>query len=70
MIKHIPRGLEHVMNIDPEILGGEPCFNKTRIPLETVVDNLGAGYCTEEIRDNFPSLTEDHIQAVRQWELN
>ena len=31
------------MNIDPEILGGEPCFNGTRVPLETVIDNIDAG---------------------------
>jgi uncharacterized protein (DUF433 family) len=69
MVKRIPPGLEHVMNIDPEILGGEPCFNGTRVPLESVVDNLGAGYSIEEILSDFPSLTEEHIRAVQQWEL-
>ena len=58
------------MNIDPEILGGEPCFNGTRVPLETVLDNLGAGYSIEEILTDFPSLTEEHIRAVQRWELN
>ena len=43
MLTTIPKGLEHVMNIDPEILGGEPCFNGTRVPLETVIDNIDAG---------------------------
>lgn len=28
------------MNIDPEILRGEPCFNGTRVLLEAVIDNL------------------------------
>ena len=65
----IPLGLEHIMNINPEILGGEPCFNGTRVPLETVVDNLGAGYSSAEILSNFPSLTEEHIRAVQIWEL-
>ena len=69
MLTTIPPGLEHIMNIDPEILGGEPCFNGTRVPLETVVDNLGAGYSAEVILSNFPSLTEEHIRAVQQWEL-
>jgi uncharacterized protein (DUF433 family) len=69
MLKRIPPGLEHIMNIDPEILGGEPCFNGTRVPLESVVDNLGAGYSIEEILSDFPSLTEEHIRAVQQWEL-
>jgi uncharacterized protein (DUF433 family) len=69
MLTSIPAGLEHVMNINPEILGGEPCFNGTRVPLETVIDNLGAGYSTEELLSDFPSLTPEHIEAVQQWEL-
>jgi uncharacterized protein (DUF433 family) len=69
MLTSIPPGLEHIMNIDPEILGGEPCFNGTRVPLETVVDNLGAGYSADEILEDYPSLTEEHIHGVLQWEL-
>ncbi len=52
------------MNIDPEILGGEPCFNGTRVPLETVVDNLAAGITIERILRNYPSITQQHIDAV------
>jgi uncharacterized protein (DUF433 family) len=70
MLIAIPTGLEHVMSIDPEVLGGEPCFNGTRVPLETVVDNLAAGYSGEEILDNYPSLTREHIEAVLQWQLH
>ncbi len=69
MLISIPPGLEHVMNIDPEILGGEPCFNGTRVPLETVVDNLAGGHSVQEILENYPSLTPDHIHAVLQWQL-
>ncbi len=61
-------GLEHVMNIDLEILGGEPCFNGTRVPLETVVDNLAAGIGIERILRNYPSLTQEHVDAVLEWE--
>jgi uncharacterized protein (DUF433 family) len=68
MLSSVPSGLEHVMNIDPEILGGEPCFNGTRVPLETVVDNLAAGHSVEEILENYPSLTPEHIHAVLQWQ--
>ena len=64
MLTSIPPGLEHVMSVDPEILGGEPCFIGTRVPLETVVDNLAAGDSVQEILENYPSLTQDHIHAV------
>ncbi|HEY3779634.1 MAG TPA: DUF433 domain-containing protein [Fimbriimonadaceae bacterium] len=56
MLTQIPSGLEHVMNIDPNILGGEPCFNGTRVPLETIVDNLAAGIS----RTNFEELPFAH----------
>ena len=68
MLTSIPPGLEHIMNIDPEILGGEPCFNGTRVPLETVVDNLAGGHSIERILRNYPSLTREHIDAVLRWE--
>jgi uncharacterized protein (DUF433 family) len=69
MLTAIPPGLEGVMNINPEILGGEPCFNGTRIPLEVVVDNLAAGISIDRILRNYPSLTAEHVDAVLQWEL-
>jgi len=56
------------MNVNPDILGGEPCFNGTRVPLDTVVDNLAAGHSIERILQNYPSLTRLHIQAVLRWE--
>lgn len=68
MLKTVPPGLEHVMNIDPDILGGEPCFNGTRVPFETVVDNLAAGISVERILRNYRTLTREHIDAVLQWE--
>jgi uncharacterized protein (DUF433 family) len=66
----IPEGLRHVMTADPEILGGEPCFNGTRVPLDTVIDNLAAGETVERILDSFPSLTRMHIDAVLHWQWN
>jgi uncharacterized protein (DUF433 family) len=68
MLTDIPRGLEHVMNIDPEILGGEPCFNGTRVPLETVTDNLAGGHSPDEILESYPSLSLEHVRAVLQWQ--
>ena len=70
MLTTIPAGLERVMNIDPEVLGGEPCFNGTRVPLETVLDNLAGGHSVDRILSNFPSLTLEHIHTVLRWEAS
>lgn len=54
---------EPLINVDPEILGGEPVFMGTRVPVQSLVDWLGGGYSLEEFLDNFPSVTRG--QAVR-----
>lgn len=68
MLTSIPAGLENVMSVDPDILGGEPCFSGTRVPLETVVDNLAGGHSVQEILENYPSLTSEHVLAVLKWQ--
>lgn len=66
----VPVGLERFVSIDPEVVGGEPCFTNTRVPLETVVDNLAAGISVERILRNYPSLEAKHVEAVLRWEGN
>ena len=34
--------LKDLINIDPDILGGQPVFNGTRVPIETLFDHLEA----------------------------
>ena len=64
----IPPSLQHLVSIDPEVVGGEPCFTDTRVPLETVVDNLAGGRSPEQILKSYPTLGAMHIEAVLHWE--
>ena len=64
----VPIGLAGIVVMNPEIVGGEPCFEGTRVPLETVIDNLAGGHSVETILENFPSLRADQIRAVLNWE--
>lgn len=34
---------QSVIVIDPEILGGTPCFRGTRVPVDSLIDYLEAG---------------------------
>lgn len=52
-----------LINVDPEILGGEPVFMGTRVPVKTLVDHLAAGDSVETFLDDFPSVTRE--QALR-----
>ena len=49
---------------DPGRLGGTLCFRDTRVPVATLFHYLGAGDTIEEVFDNFPSVTREHVAAV------
>jgi uncharacterized protein (DUF433 family) len=52
-----------LINIDPEILGGEPVFMGTRVPVKSLPDHLAAGISLDVFLDDFPTVTRE--QAVR-----
>lgn len=52
------------ITIDPEILGGQPVFKNTRVPVETLFDHLEKGISLEEFLDDFPSVTQQQAVAV------
>lgn len=56
---------EHIVR-DRRICGGEPVFKDTRVTLRTVLASLAAGEKVETILDQFPTLTDQHIQAARE----
>ena len=64
----IPDELQQVLTIDPETMGGAICFVGTRIPVTILLDNLRAGVPLAEIRDAYPDLTPEQIQAVVDFE--
>ncbi|HMO55127.1 MAG TPA: DUF433 domain-containing protein [Tepidiformaceae bacterium] len=52
-----------LINVDPEILGGEPVFMGTRVPVDILPEWLAGGYSLDEFLDNFPSVSRE--QATR-----
>lgn len=52
---------------NPEIMGGRPCVSGTRIPAETIIVQIRAGYGDEEIFRHYPGLPVDGIETVRAW---
>ena len=49
------------MSQDPEILGGEPVFAGTRVPLQNLVDCIEAGYSIDDFLNDFPSVTREQV---------
>lgn len=48
--------------IDPGRQSGQPCFGGTRVPVATVMS-----LPDEAIADWYPSVTPEHIKAMRWW---
>ncbi len=53
-----------VIHIDPEILGGTPVFNGTRVPVESLFMHLEKGISIDEFLEDFPSVTRGQVVAV------
>ena len=44
---------------DPQILGGEPVFRNTRVPVQALIDYLEGGESLDEFLLDFPTVTRD-----------
>ena len=61
--------------VDPHVCHGKACLKGTRIVVSVVLDNLAAGVTPEEIKQSYPSLPANAVQAslayaadlAREW---
>ena len=53
--------------VNPEILGGKPIIEGTRLSVEHVSRLLASGMSEAEIIADYPELNEENIQAVRAY---
>ena len=51
----------------PEVIGGKPRINGTRIPVALILGYLAAGSTHEEIIKEFPDLKREHISACLEY---
>ena len=56
-----------IVHSDPEIMGGEPVFVGTRVPVKNLFDFLEAGDSLDEFLEDFPSVTRE--QAIAALEI-
>jgi uncharacterized protein (DUF433 family) len=52
-----------IISIEPGKRGGRPCIRHMRVAVADVLGWLAAGQTHQQIRDDFPELTEDDIRA-------
>ena len=53
--------LGQVINIDPEILGGTPVFNGTRVPIKNLFNYLEAGHSIDYFLEDFEGVKRDQV---------
>jgi len=61
--------VEKLINRDPEILGGTPVFEGTRVPIRILFEHLEAGDSLEVFLDDFPSVTRDQATGLLELAL-
>lgn len=50
-----------VISRDPDVMGGEPVFAGTRVPVQTLLDYLEAGESIDDFLEGFPSVTRGQV---------
>jgi uncharacterized protein (DUF433 family) len=53
-----------LITVDPDILGGTPVFNGTRVPVKTLFQYLENNYSLDEFLECFPSVSRDMARRV------
>src|SRR2546427_12669418 len=66
----IPNEQNPLIWINPERMGGAPCFYGTRLPVNSLFENLEAGVSIDEWLDAFPSVTREQAVAVLEYAPN
>jgi len=51
----------------PGVRSGKPCFVGTRIAVYDVLDYLASGMTAEQIVDDFPELSVQHVRAALEF---
>ena len=55
---------EDYITITPGVRSGKPCIVGTRITVYDILEYLAGGMTEDEILEDFPSLTREHIRAA------
>ena len=54
----------HLIECNPNILGGKPVVKGTRIPVDLIFELVGANVSIDDILDDYPSLTREIVEKI------
>lgn len=55
------------ITVNPDIVSGELVFRGTRVPVESLINNLEAGLTLDEFLDNFPTVPREYALQVLEF---
>ena len=56
--------LKEILSIDNDVLGGQPVFSGTRVPIETLFDHIENGITIDEFLEDFPGVSKKQVLAL------
>ncbi len=57
----------HLITTDPEILGGKPCINGTRLSVELLLELFASGATQQDILQSYPQLSSEAIEEALRY---
>ncbi|MFM9945796.1 MAG: DUF433 domain-containing protein [Bacteroidia bacterium] len=60
------QNVKDLITIDAEILGGQPVFKGTRVPIETLFDHLEEGVSLDEFLDDFDTVSRSQAIGIME----
>ncbi len=55
--------MQAIVSCSPDVMGGTPVFQGTRVPVQTLLDYLEAGETIDDFLEGFPSVTRHQVIA-------
>ena len=56
--------IQNIITVDDDIMGGQPVFTGTRVPVASLFDHLEAGVSLNEFLEEFPTVSRDLAVAL------
>jgi uncharacterized protein (DUF433 family) len=56
--------IKNIISIDPEVLGGQPVFKGTRVPVDSLFMHLEKGISLDEFLEDFPSVSREQAVSI------
>ncbi len=58
------KNFREYISVNKEVLGGQPVFKDTRVPIETMFSHLEKGISLDDFLSDFPSVSKEQAISI------